>query len=65
MPLLLTWAAAYAVITLTLAGLGPVVNDWPMPLRTLLLTAIMVPVMTYGAAPVIDRLSSAITRRRH
>lgn len=48
---LLTWAVVYPMITLLLAALGPLIGDVAMPLRTLLLTAIMVPAMVYLAMP--------------
>lgn len=35
---LLTWAGAWAVITLILWVLGPVMDAWPLPLRTLLIS---------------------------
>jgi uncharacterized protein len=44
---LVTWVGAYAVITLILAVLGPAMAAWPLPLRTLLLTAVMVPALTW------------------
>ena len=48
---LLTWAIVYPLITVLVATLDPVVGALPMPLRTLVLTAIMVPVMVYLAMP--------------
>lgn len=44
---LLTWAGAYAVITLILAVLGPAMAPWPLPLRTLLLSGLMVVALTW------------------
>jgi antibiotic biosynthesis monooxygenase (ABM) superfamily enzyme len=52
----LTWAGAYAVITLILAVLGPAVATWPLPLRTLLLSALMAPAMTWLVLPFLTRL---------
>ena len=48
---LLTWVVVYPLITVLIAMLDPVVGVLPMPLRTLVLTAIMVPVMVYLAMP--------------
>jgi uncharacterized protein len=53
---LLTWAGAYAVITLILAVLGPVMAPWPLPLRTLLLSVLMVVAMTWLVIPSLTRL---------
>jgi antibiotic biosynthesis monooxygenase (ABM) superfamily enzyme len=56
---LLTWAGAYAVITLILAVLGPVMADWPLPLRTLVLSGAMVAALTWFVIPSLSRLFRA------
>lgn len=48
---LLTWAVAYPLITGLLVALEPLLSGWVLPLKTLVLTAIMVPVMVYCAMP--------------
>lgn len=48
---LLTWFIVYPMITILLAALEPLLRDIAMPLRTLVLTLIMVPAMVYGALP--------------
>jgi antibiotic biosynthesis monooxygenase (ABM) superfamily enzyme len=53
---LLNWAGAYAVITLILQVLGPSMVTWPLPLRTLLLSAMMAPAMTWLVVPTLTRL---------
>jgi len=53
---LLTWLGAYAVITLILELLGPTMATWPLPLRTLLLSALMAPAMTWLVIPFLMRL---------
>jgi uncharacterized protein len=53
---LLTWAGAYAVITLILTVLGPAMVSWALPLRTLLLSALMAPAMTWLVLPFLTRL---------
>jgi antibiotic biosynthesis monooxygenase (ABM) superfamily enzyme len=53
---LLTWVGAYAVITLILEVLGPAMATWPLPLRTLLLSALMAPAMTWLVIPFLTRL---------
>ena len=56
---LLTWGAAYVVITIVLALLGPAIQDWPLPLRTLLISALMVGILTWLVLPVVTRLFGA------
>ncbi|MBT8447190.1 MAG: hypothetical protein HKO62_09695 [Gammaproteobacteria bacterium] len=46
-----TWLVVYPVITLLLFMLEPMMRGWPLPLRTLLLTAIMVPLLVFWALP--------------
>jgi uncharacterized protein len=53
---LLSWAGAFAVITTILAVLGPVMATWPLPLRTLLLSVLMVVAMTWLVVPSLTRL---------
>ena len=53
---LLTWAGAYTVITTILAVLGPVMAAWPLPLRTLLLSGMMVASLTWFVIPSLTRL---------
>jgi hypothetical protein len=53
---LLTWAGAYAVITLVLVVLGPAMAPWPLPLRTLLLSGLMVVALTWLVIPSLTRL---------
>ena len=48
---LLTWMMLYPILTVLLALLGPIVGDLALPVRTFLLTAIMVPTMVYLAMP--------------
>lgn len=53
---LLSWVGAYAAITLILAVLGPTMAPWPLPLRTLLLSVLMVAAMTWLVMPSLTRL---------
>jgi antibiotic biosynthesis monooxygenase (ABM) superfamily enzyme len=53
---LLTWVGAYALITLILAVLGPAMEAWPLPLRTLLLSATMVTALTWIVLPALTGL---------
>ncbi|MEM6677368.1 MAG: hypothetical protein AAF675_05805 [Pseudomonadota bacterium] len=52
---LANFAAVYPTATLLLMGLGSVAPDLSMPLRTLLMTGVMVPAMTLVVIPAIRR----------
>jgi antibiotic biosynthesis monooxygenase (ABM) superfamily enzyme len=56
---LLTWAGAYTVITATLATLGPTLASWPLALRTLVLSVLMVAALTWLIMPALTRLFHA------
>jgi uncharacterized protein len=53
---LLTWVGAYAVITLILQLLGPTMADWPLAMRTLAISALMVAALTWLVIPTMTRL---------
>jgi hypothetical protein len=53
---LLTWAGAYAVILLVLAIGGPAMAGWPLAVRALVLSGLMVAAMTWVIVPVLTRL---------
>ena len=53
---LLSWVGAYTVITAILAVLGPMMATWPLPLRTLPLSVLMVLAMTWLVIPSLTRL---------
>jgi uncharacterized protein len=53
---LVTWLGAYGMITLILATLGPTIASWPLPLRTLLLSTLMVSALTWFVLPTLTRL---------
>jgi antibiotic biosynthesis monooxygenase (ABM) superfamily enzyme len=53
---LVTWTGAYAIITLTLALLGPTMARWPLAMRTLVLSALMVTTLTWLVIPGMTRL---------
>ena len=48
---ILTWVVVYPIITILLICLEPFLRDVALPIRTLILTAIMVPIMVYLAMP--------------
>ncbi|HEV8045586.1 MAG TPA: antibiotic biosynthesis monooxygenase [Rubrobacter sp.] len=54
-----TWLAVYPLITLILVVFGPLLGLLPMLVRTLVLTAVMVTLMTYVIMPRMTRLFSS------
>ena len=55
---LLTWAVVYLLITTLLALFEPLLQGLPLPVRTLILTAVMVPAMAYVALPLALRTAA-------
>jgi antibiotic biosynthesis monooxygenase (ABM) superfamily enzyme len=53
---LLTWAGAWTMITLILWLLGPLTDTWPLPLRTLVLSVLMVLALTWVVIPALTRM---------
>ncbi|RMG65776.1 MAG: hypothetical protein D6722_15665 [Bacteroidetes bacterium] len=53
---LIVWLAIYPLITVVLWLFGPYLAALPLPLRTLLLTGILVPTMVYVAIPFWQRV---------
>jgi uncharacterized protein len=53
---LITWAGAFAVITLILDLLGPTMAGWPLVLRTLVISVLMVNALTWVVLPALTRL---------
>ncbi len=56
---LVTWAGAWAMITLILWLLGPVTATWPLPLRTLVISVLMVLALTWVVIPNLTRVFAA------
>ena len=61
---MIIWLAIYPALTATLAVLGPVITPWPLFLRTLLVTAILVPTMVYLLIPGMQRIFAGWLRPR-
>jgi uncharacterized protein len=59
-----TWVAIYPALTITLALLGPSLAPLPVYVRTLILTAVLVPVMVYVLVPVVQRIFAGWLRPR-
>jgi antibiotic biosynthesis monooxygenase (ABM) superfamily enzyme len=53
---ILTWVAVYPSLTLVLAVLNPLMESWPLWLRTLLVTVLLVPVVVWVILPVLTRV---------
>jgi uncharacterized protein len=53
---LLTWVGAYAVILGLLAIGGRTMAGWPLPLRALVVSGLMVAAMTWIIVPAVTRL---------
>jgi antibiotic biosynthesis monooxygenase (ABM) superfamily enzyme len=50
--------ASYPLIALVQVTLAPLLAGWPVLLRTLTTSALLVGLMTYGAMPLMTRLFS-------
>jgi uncharacterized protein len=57
------WLAIYPTLTVVLWLAGPAIRDWPVALRTLVVTVSIVPLMVYVLIPGIQRLSASWLRR--
>ncbi|WP_375230054.1 hypothetical protein [Roseobacter sp. S98] len=53
---LITWDAAWPTITVLLFALEDMLGHWPLALRTLVLTGLMVPAMSLLIVPALYRL---------
>ena len=52
----LSWAGAYALITLILWLLGPAMAGWPLMLRTLVISVLMAGALTWVVLPALTRI---------
>ena len=62
---LVTWLAVYPLITTVLWLTGPLLDGAPLPLQTLVLTAVVVPLAVYGAVPLLLRMVTASIQEDH
>lgn len=58
-----TWLAVYLMIMLTQLLLGPLLGSLSLPLRTLVVTGVVVPTVVYALVPAILRTYAALRRR--
>lgn len=59
---LIAWAAAWPAITIILLMLEEPTRSWPLALRTLLLTGLMVPAMVLILVPALNRIIALLDR---
>ena len=59
----LIWLAVYPTVLTVLSLLGPHFRHWPLPLRVMGSTLIIVPIVVNISAPLVDVLVSAVRRR--
>jgi len=51
------WLGLYPTITIVLALIGPfVIGRFPLPVVTLIITGIVVPLMVYAIMPLMQRM---------
>ena len=62
---IVVWLAIYPTITLVLWLAGPSLASWPLTLRTLAITAVVVPLMVYLLMPAFQRLLRPWLRPSH
>ncbi|GAB2556965.1 hypothetical protein [Nocardia heshunensis] len=62
---IITWLAVYPTITIALALLGPEMGSLPVFVRTLILTAIVVPTSAYLLIPMLTKANHHLTLRLH
>ncbi|MCX5195483.1 hypothetical protein OOK31_16490 [Streptomyces sp. NBC_00249] len=60
---LITWLAVYPTITVALALLRPVMQGVPLPVQTLVLTAIAIPLVVYLLVPALLKANAALSAR--
>jgi antibiotic biosynthesis monooxygenase (ABM) superfamily enzyme len=54
----LIWLSIYPLITVLFYALGGWIKDFPLPLKTLVLTAIAVPIVSYILLPFYHKIFS-------
>ncbi|WP_326596675.1 hypothetical protein [Streptomyces sp. NBC_01803] len=64
MRVLITWLAVYPSITIVQILLGPSLENLSVPVRVLIITGLVVPVVVYALVPVLLKMRAAILRLR-
>jgi antibiotic biosynthesis monooxygenase (ABM) superfamily enzyme len=52
----MVWLAIYPTITFVSYLIGDVIKEWALPLKTLLMTGILVPTMVFVLLPILRKL---------
>ncbi|MEM8651915.1 MAG: hypothetical protein AAGF54_15375 [Pseudomonadota bacterium] len=60
--MIITWIAAWPTITGLLLALQDILGHWPLVMRTLVLTGLMVPTMTLVIVPILNILLEHVER---
>ncbi|MEU3222693.1 hypothetical protein ABZ695_05980 [Streptomyces sp. NPDC006976] len=60
----LTWIAVFAALTVVQLLVDPYVKGFPVLLRTLVITGIVVPAVVYSLVPNLLKARTAVLRRR-
>jgi antibiotic biosynthesis monooxygenase (ABM) superfamily enzyme len=58
----MVWLAAYPSVLLVISLIGDVLEDWPLPLRVLVATGIIVPIVANITEPTVKASFTAIER---
>lgn len=57
---LLTWIAVFAALTVAQRAIGPYVAGFPILLRTLVITGVVVPAVVYALVPSLLKVRAAV-----
>jgi len=49
------WIALYPAVVVALATLEPFINNWPIPLKALALTLVVIPAAVWVLIPLVQR----------
>lgn len=60
---LVTWLAIYPTVTAVVALIGGATAGLPLPVQTMILTAVVVPVAVYVLVPALMKADASLTRR--
>jgi len=60
----ITWLAVFPCITIAQYALGPVLAPYPVPLRVLVITGLVVPFVVYVLVPRLLKIRASLLRLR-
>lgn len=58
----LVWLAVYPTVLTVVSVLGPYFRQWPLPLRVLGSTLVIVPIVVNISVPLVEALASEVRR---